>query len=119
QIATYGLPLAATSVLAFIVSGSDRFMLAGLIDTAAAGQYAVGYDLAQFTLGLLLNIVNLAAYPLIISAFEKDGEEAARQMLRWTLKLMLLIGLPAATGLAVLAPNVASVLVGADFERAA
>src|SRR5690606_15926427 len=35
------------------------------------------------------------------------------------LKLMLLIGLPAATGLAVLAPNVASVLVGADFERAA
>ncbi len=119
QIAIYGLPLAATSALAFLISSSDRFMLAGMIDTAAAGQYAVGYDLAQFTLGLLLNIVNLAAYPLIVAAFENDGVAATRTMLRWTLRLMLLIGLPATIGLAVLAPNVAHVLIGSDFESAA
>lgn len=119
QIAVYGLPLAATSTLAFLVTGSDRFMLAGYIDTAAAGQYAVGYDLAQFTLGLLLSIVNLAAYPLIVNTFEKEGEEAARQTLRWALSLMLLIGLPATVGLAVLAPNIAGVLVGPGFADAA
>lgn len=119
EILIYGGPLAATSVLAFVVSGSDRFMLAAMVSTATAGQYAVGYDLAQFTLGLLLSIVNLAAYPLIIKAFEQEGEESARRMLRWTLRLMLLIGLPAAVGLSVLSPNVASVLVGAEFKDAA
>lgn len=119
RLTAYGLPLAATSILAFLVSGSDRFMLAAFIDTAAAGQYAVGHDLAQFTLGLLLNIVNLAAYPLIVSAFEREGEEAARRMLRWTLHLMLLVGLPAAVGMVALAPNIATVFVGADFREAA
>lgn len=119
QIAAYGLPLAATSTLAFLVTGSDRFMLAGFIDTAAAGKYAVGYDLAQFTLGLLLSIVNLAAYPLIVRTFEEEGEEAARRTLRWTLSLMLLIGLPATVGLAILAPNIAGVLLGSGFEDAA
>lgn len=119
QIAAYGLPLAATSTLAFLVTGSDRFMLAGFIDTAAAGQYAVGYDLAQFTLGLLLSIVNLAAYPIIVNTFEKQGEEKAQSALRWTLNLMLLIGLPATVGLAVLATNIAMVLVGSGFEAAA
>lgn len=119
QIAAYGLPLAATSTLAFLVTGSDRFMLAGFIDTAAAGQYAVGYDLAQFTLGLLLSIVNLAAYPLIVNTYEKEGEAAAQRVLRWTLSLMLLIGMPATAGLAVLSPNIAGVLVGSGFEDAA
>lgn len=119
KVMAYGVPLAATSVLAFLVSGSDRFMLAWYLDTGAAGQYVVGYDLAQFTLGLLLNIVNLAAYPLIVSAFEKNGEEAARRMLRWTLQLLLMVGLPATVGLAVLAPNISAVLVGAEFESAA
>lgn len=119
QIATYGLPLAATSTLAFLVTGSDRFMLAGFIDTAAAGQYAVGYDLAQFTLGLLLSIVNLAAYPLIVNTYEKEGEAVAQRVLRWALSLMLLIGLPATAGLAVLSPNIAGVLVGSGFEDAA
>lgn len=119
RVTTYGLPLAATSILAFLVSGSDRFMLAAYIDTATAGQYAVGYDLAQFTLGLLLSIVNLAAYPLIVSAFERQGEEEAKRMLRWTLKLMLLVGLPATVGFAALSANIAGVLVGAEFEEAA
>lgn len=119
QIAIYGLPLAASSVLAFLINASDRFMLAAYIDTAAAGQYAVGYDLAQFTLGLILSIVNLAAYPLVLTAFEKEGEESARNMLRFTLQLMLLVGLPATVGLAALASNVATVLVGSDFSTAA
>jgi len=119
QLARYGLPLAATSALAFVISSSDRFMLAGFIDQAAAGQYAVGYDLAQFTLGMLLAIVNLAAYPLIVSAFEKDGSAAAQEMLRWTLRLLLVIGLPAAVGLSILAHNIAVVMVGAEFRAAA
>lgn len=119
RIAVYGMPLAATSLLAFLVTGSDRFMLAAYIDTAAAGQYVVGYDLAQFTLGLLLSIVNLAAYPLIVSTFEKKGEEAAQRMLRWTLQLFLLVGLPATVGLSMLAPNIAAVMIGDEFQAAA
>lgn len=119
QLTRYGLPLAATSALAFVVSSSDRFMLAGFIDQAAAGRYAAGYDLAQFTLGMLLNIVNLAAYPLIVTALDAQGETAARGLLRWTARLLLGVGLPVTVGLAVLSQNVATVMVGPGFRDAA
>ena len=112
----YGLPLAATATLGFVISSSDRFMLAFYIDQSAAGKYAVGYDLAQFTLGILLSIVNLAAYPLIVSALETRGAESAREMLRWTFRLLLAVGLPAAVGMIFLAENISAVMVGAEFR---
>lgn len=115
----YGLPLAATAALDFVVSSSDRFMLAAFIDSAAAGKYAVGYDLAQFTLGMLLMVVNLASYPLIVSAFEERGAPAARATLARTFQLMLLVGLPAVAGLAVLSRGIAAVMVGPEFREAA
>lgn len=115
----YGLPLAATAALDFVVSSSDRFMLAALIDSAAAGRYAVGYDLAQYTLGILLMVVNLASYPLIVSALEERGAAAARVTLARTFKLMLLIGMPAVAGLALLSHNIAVVMVGPEFKDAA
>lgn len=119
QALSYGLPLAATSALAFVVSTSDRFMLAGFLDQAAAGRYAVGYDLSQFTIGMLLSIVNLAAYPLIVAALDTQGEAAAREILLWAFRLLCGIGVPATVGLAVLAPNVAHVMVGGEFSDVA
>lgn len=116
-VTRYGLPLAATATLAFVVSSSDRFMLAAFIDEAAAGKYAVGYDLAQFTVGMLLAIVNLAGYPLIVSALEKNGEGAARDVLRLTFSLLMAIGLPATVGIGLLSHNIAEVMVGAEFKE--
>jgi len=118
NVLAYGLPLATTATLGFVVSTSDRFMLAGFLDSGVAGVYAVGYDLANYGIGMLLSIVNLAAYPLVVAALERDGPAAARQELSRTVSLLLMFGLPAAAGMAVLAPNIAAVLVGQEFEAA-
>ena len=93
-------------------------MLAAFLDRGVAGTYAVGYDLANYGIGMLLSIVNLAAYPLVVSALEKDGSTAARSELEKTLTLLVLFGLPAAVGMAVLAPNIAAVMVGPEFQAA-
>lgn len=118
-LALYGLPLTATATLGFIVSASDRFMIAAYLNQSAAGKYAVGYDISQFTLGTLLTVVNLAAYPLVVGALERQGPAAAREMLRWILRLLLAVGLPAAVGLSLLADNISAVMVGAEFREAA
>lgn len=117
-IVRYGLPLATTATLGFIVATSDRFMLAAFLDRGVAGTYAVGYDLANYGIGMLLSIVNLAAYPLVVTTLENQGAAAARNELEKTLSLLLLFGLPAAVGMAVLAPNIAAVMVGQDFRTA-
>jgi O-antigen/teichoic acid export membrane protein len=118
QLLQYGIPLAGAYVLDYVVSSSDRLLLGGLISTDAAGLYAPAYDLCQQSLWAVMMVVNLAAYPLAVRAVDAGDLEARDRQLRRHLALLLVLGLPAAAGLAVLAPAVSGVL-GARFSHAA
>lgn len=119
RLVGYGAPLALTFALGFVVSASDRFLLAWLLGSGEAGLYAVGHDFGQYTLVMLMTIVNLAAYPLAVRALEEDGVEAARAQLRRNGLLLLGVALPAGVALALLAENVALVFLGEEFRAAA
>ena len=114
----YGLPLTLTFALGWVLSASDRFLIAWLADDAAVGHYAVGYDLAQQSLGLLLAIVNTAAYPLAVHALEKQGSEGARAQLEQNGSLVVAVALAGAAGLVILAPPIVGLFVGAEFRSA-
>lgn len=115
----YGLPLSVGFTFEFIVSGSDRLLLGWLLDVDQAGLYAAGYDLPRQVLILMMGIIHLAAYPLVIRVFEADGVEATREQLSKTLTLLLSVALPAVAGIIVLAPNVAHIFLGREFQSAA
>ncbi len=119
RLLNYGLPLTVTLALSFIVNSSDRFLIGLFMGTDATGLYSAGYDLAQFSITMLLTVVNLAAYPLTVRALEQEGEAAARGRLHDTLQLLLIVGLPAATGLILLAGPIARVVVAAEFSATA
>lgn len=115
----YGLPLAATFSLTFVVNSSDRFLLTWFLGAEAAGLYSPGYDIAQRGIGILMTIVNLAAYPLAIRALEEHGEAAARVQLRNNGLLLLTVSLPASIGFIICAPNIANVLLGEAYRLTA
>ncbi len=111
----YGAPLVLTLGLDVVLAGADRFLLARAIGADAAGVYAVGYQLTAYTLGTLLVIVNLAGYPLAVKAYETGGLAAAEPHLRENALLLWGLGLPAAAGMALLAPNITAVVAGGAF----
>lgn len=117
EMVRYGLPLTAAFALAFVVSSSDRFFIAWLIDERSAGLYAAAYDLGQQSLTLLMVIVNLAAYPLAVRALEQKGIEAAKEQLRLNCTLLMAVAFPATIGMVVLAPSISAVLLGASFSE--
>ena len=119
RLLRYGLPLTATFALSFVVNSSDRLLLGLLVSAEAAGLYAVGYDLAQGSLTVLMMTVTLAAYPLVVKALEGGGVEAARERLEEHAVALFALALPAASGLSLLAPNVVHVVLGSAFEDAA
>lgn len=119
KLAIYGLPLSVNLAMAEIISSSDRFFLNWMHNEATTGLYAVGYDLASHLLGVLLMIINLAAYPLAVRAFEQQGQQAAKHQLRQNFILIIGIAFPAATGLAIFAPGITGVLIGEQFQHAA
>ncbi len=119
KLLIYGLPLSVNLAMAEIISSSDRFFLNWMHNEATTGLYAVGYDLASHVLGVLLMIINLAAYPLVVRALEQQGEQGAKHQLRQNLTLIVGISFPAATGLAILAPGITGLLIGEQFQHAA
>jgi len=119
RLLRYGLPMTATYSLAFLVGSSDRFMLGWFLGTDAPGLYAPGYDLTQFSLMMLLMVVNLAAYPLVVRAMEQGGTAEAQDKLKDVLVLSVAVALPVATGLAVCSENIAGVMLGERYREAA
>jgi O-antigen/teichoic acid export membrane protein len=116
ELLSYGVPITASLALTVVISSTDRFMLAGLIDETATGLYAASQGLAQQSVGVLMTMVNLAAYPLILRTFENDGADAARTQLHKNAILLLGIGLPTATGFILLAPEISKTFLGSAFQ---
>jgi O-antigen/teichoic acid export membrane protein len=119
ELLKYGLPLIATFALSFIISSSDRFIIGWILNTEAVGEYSAGYDITSHTLGIIMVIINLAAYPLVIQALESKGEVEARGQLSKNFTLLMAVSIPATVGLAVLAAPVAGVFLGESFRGTA
>lgn len=119
KLLRYGAPLTFTFALNFIIVASDRFMLSAFMGSEAVGLFAPGYDLTLQSLGVLMSIVNLAAYPLAVRAFEQRGPQAAAEQMEKNLTLLLVVALPGAAGMAVCAGNIADVVFGSAYSASA
>lgn len=116
---TYGVPLAITFSLVWITASADRLIIGWLLDESAVGHYAVGYDLAQQSLGLLLIIVNTAALPLVIRLLEQEGESAASRQMKHNGELIFTSAMAGAAGLIAIGPLVIELFVGYEFRAGA
>ncbi|WP_084421092.1 lipopolysaccharide biosynthesis protein [Henriciella litoralis] len=115
----YGLPVAAALSLDLLLSVADRFLISLFLGEAAVGAYAAGYGVADKTILLLCAWAAMAGAPLVLAAFEEEGPEAAQREARGLVSTMLLLGLPAATGLALVAEPLAEALIGEDVRAGA
>lgn len=108
----YGAPIAAALVLDLILSVADRFLIALFLGEAAVGEYAAGYGVADKSVLLICAWAAMAATPLVMAAYESGGAEAAAEESRGLIRTLLLIGVPAATGLALVATPLSEALIG-------
>ncbi len=117
--AAYGYPIAASLALTVVLSSTDRFLLAAFLDEAAVGAYHAGYSIANRTLDVLFLWLGTAGQPALVMALERGGRERLAVAAREQLSTFLLIGLPAAAGVALVARPLADVLIGEELRAAA
>ena len=106
-------------VLDIILSVADRFLIALFLGEAAVGQYAAGYGVADKTVLLLCAWAAMAGAPLMMAAFEEDGPGAAAEESRGLMRTLLFLGVPAATGLALVATPLSEALIGEGVREGA
>jgi O-antigen/teichoic acid export membrane protein len=117
--ASYGLPVALSLVLALALATTDRFLIAGYLGEASVGVYHAGYSLSNRTLDVLFIWLGMAGGPAAISALERGGRTALNAQAREQGSLMLLICVPAAVGLALVARPLADLMVGENLRAGA
>jgi O-antigen/teichoic acid export membrane protein len=119
EYALYGYPIAASLALTVVLSSTDRFVLDAYLGEAAVGAYHASYSIANRTLDVLFLWLGTAGQPALVMALERGGAERLRAAAREQLSTFLLVGLPAAAGVALVARPLAEVLIGEELRAAA
>ncbi len=99
----YGMPICLSLVLGYILSQGDLFMISYFMDDTSVGQYNAGYNLANRSLDIIFVWIGMAVTPIAITTLEQEGLKKTKKVLKNYGELLLLIVLPAATGIALVA----------------
>lgn len=113
---SFGWPISVKAVLVVAASYIDRIMIIALIDAAAAGVYAVSYDMTQRSLSLIMTAASKAGLPLVLRVLGQSGTAAARTKMSKYSLLLIGVSLPAVCGLWLIKDNLCEVLIGEQFR---
>ncbi len=116
QMAKYGFPVMIIGLASWILSLSDRYILEIFRGSQEVGIYSASYGIVGQSIGVILSLFLLAQGPLVFGIWEKQGEAATGQFVNRLTRYYLMIALPAAVGISVLAKPVIGVLTPADYH---
>ena len=117
EMAGYSFPLVVGNLAAWILSLSDRYILGFFRGAHEVGIYSASYAISEKSILLLTTLFLLASGPISIHVWEKEGEQRARDFVTSVTRYYLLLCIPAAVGLSVLARPVMGVLAGAAYHE--
>jgi O-antigen/teichoic acid export membrane protein len=111
----FGMHLVGASLLGFLNSRSDNFVIAMALGEVALGYYAVAYRVLQ----VLTQILAKPGTMVAISAFsrmQRDPERMREAFYRST-QAASVVALPIFVGIAILAPDAVVLIFGEKFAR--
>lgn len=119
KILSYGIPLALNLSLIYIVSNTDRWLLAALCSKEAAGLYSAAFVIPFYGFTILMTVMNLAAFPLIVKAEAQKEHGIVRQLFLDQLTLFVLLVCPLVVLLLQLEHPLMNLLLGEAYRQTA
>lgn len=108
-----GLPLVMNFIVDFVLSGSDRYVIALFLSVTAVGYYNPAYALGTIII-FIPKAMGTAIPQLLSKAVDNDDEHEARRMVDYAIKFFLLIAIPFIFGSAVLSKSILSLLATSE-----
>lgn len=111
-IMVYGVPIAATSLSAWIINQSNKFIMNSIHGFSQVGLVGVAYGLTFSLLLTIFSIITVAAIPRIINMYE-EKIDVRRIISRFT-GYFILLGLPVITVISIYSTDYVSMLSSND-----
>ena len=115
QIWHYAWPLALGNVAMWGLRVSDLFIIRVFRPERDVGLYSVSYNLSSRSIEILVALFLLSVSPLVYRTWESEGREATEKTLAMVTRVYLIVCLPAAVGLSILAFPFISLLTSPDY----
>lgn len=117
KFARYGLPMVGWVLGGQILRVSDRFIIGAFRGSSEVGVYAANYDLVSTGFGLVTAPLLMAAYPLIMTAWEKNRrQQEISSVITSFSRLYIITALPFVMLITVFSLEISTLLLGAAFR---
>jgi len=115
EMTKYSLPLVLGNLAAWILSLSDRYVLEFYRGTEEVGIYSASYNISEKSIMLLTSLFMLAAGPISIHIWEKEGKEKSADFLNKITRFYLIICIPAVIGFSILSRPIVYIMAGQQY----
>lgn len=115
----YGVPTALVNVAMVGLSLTDRYIIGYQMGAESVAIYGASYDIAEKTIFFVNSMLLLSSSVIGFRIFEQEGEVKAADFLTRLMRLYLLAAPPLTMGLALLAPEIITLLLPAKYGEGA
>ena len=113
----YGLPLVPTAIFEIIVSSSDRYVIGFFMGAASVGIYSAAYGIGSI-ISMFLGYIAYILAPTIFNLFDRGRVDEVKTYLSYSWKYLLMLSIPSAFGLSILAEPLLGSLTTGEFVSA-
>lgn len=114
----YGLPLIPNVAILWFILFSDRYMVGYFLGTGDVGIYTAGYNLSNLIL-FFLSPLGMVLFPTVAKLYDAGQIAQIKTYLKYSLKYLMLVTIPAAFGLSILATPLLKILTTPEFASGA
>jgi O-antigen/teichoic acid export membrane protein len=110
----WGLPLIPNDIITWVLQASDRYLVTYFLGVSSAGIYNAAYNLGQFASFTMIPL-GVVLYPNVIKTYDEDRKSETQKYLKYSTKYVMMVAIPAAFGLSILAKPLLSILTTPEF----
>ena len=110
----WGIPLTPNAAILWIIHTSDRYMVSYFLGLTSAGIYSAAYGIGNYA-AFVLAPLGTVLYPTIAKHYDEGNLEETRNYLRYSVRYLMMISIPAAFGLSILAKPLLEILTTSEF----
>jgi len=110
----FGLPIVPSAIFEWVISSSDRYMIGFFLGAASVGIYSAAYNMGGMA-AVSMYVIMFALAPTIVKSYDEGKIEQTKTYLSYSLKYILMLLIPSAFGLSILARPLLHSLTTAEF----
>jgi O-antigen/teichoic acid export membrane protein len=116
EMARYSFPLVVGNLAAWILSLSDRYILEFFRGSHEVGIYSASYSISEKSISVIAALFLLAAGPISMIVWEKEGEQKSQDFMSSVTRYYLLLCIPAVVGISILSRPIVDVFTAAEYR---